>query len=140
MNDPLRTSHAEALQVPCPECDAAPPNPCTYLPIPAADDPHLYWTRSIRVRARIDLIGKPTERPHNGRFNVAWRQKIQRAKLAQQKAATAAITRTATSPKLRAVARAHQQWDRQEWLRLTVWLRRWGHIFTEPPSITKETK
>lgn len=132
---PVRASHEDALHVPCPDCDATAGNPCVYLPITAALDPHLYWTRTPQVRARIDLIGKPTVRPHNGRFAAVWQQKVAAAKAAREE--RAAKFPPLLLPHIREIARAHQQWDRQEWIRLNLWFRRWGHIFVAPSIVTK---
>lgn len=124
----VRASYEEALQVPCPECDAQPPNPCTYLPLPASQEHGAY---SARVRARIALTGTPTVRPHNGRFTVAWERKVKRHRQQLAKNRRAEVGLLAASPELRAIARAHQQWDRTEWLKLSHWLKRWGQIFEE---------
>lgn len=137
MTTVVRASVEEALCVDCPECGVTAPNPCVYLPLKNIDE---HAGHSMRVRARMQLTGTPTLRPHNGRFNVAWQRKISRAQAARKKELANAVTQTTASPKVRAIARAHQQWDRQEWLRLTAWLRRWGHIFAAPPNITKETQ
>lgn len=123
-----RPSVEDALNVHCPECEAVPPNPCVYLPLKDVD-PHA--GHSLARWARMQLTGTPTVRPHNGRFSAAWQQKIKRARVARRKDAANLVARTAASPELRAIARAHQQWDRTEWLRLVVWLRHYGSILQE---------
>lgn len=123
-----RVSVEEALRDDCPECGATAPNPCVYLPLKNVD---VHAGHSMRVWARMQLTGTPTLRPHNGRFNAAWQRKITRARSARKKETANMIARSAASPTLRAIARAHQQWDRQEWLRLTVWLRHYGSILQE---------
>lgn len=128
MSTVTRASVDEALRANCPECGSEAPNPCVYLPIKDVD-PH--GGHSLRVWSRMQLTGTPTIRPHNGRFSAAWQQKIKRSRVARRKDAANLVARTAASPELRAIARAHQQWDRVEWLRLALWLRRYGSILQE---------
>lgn len=133
---PTRATTEQALAVDCPDCDARPGAPCVYLPLSADID--VRFVRSPKVAERILLTGTPTQRPHNGRYGRAWDIMRRRAQSSRRQEAARLRVSNAASPELRAVARAHQAWDRQEWLRLAVWLRRWGHILTCPPSVTKE--
>ncbi len=61
-------SDAQALTVPCSECGQANGEPCVYI-WPKGVDPDGRDTlfRSPAVRARIELTGTPTLKPHNGR-------------------------------------------------------------------------
>lgn len=128
MAPPIRASVEEALQVECPDCGAQAPNPCTYLPL---IDTWQHGTYSKRVQARVALTGTPTLRPHRGRFTAAWELKVKRVRTERRKETANMVARSAASPELRAIARAHQRWDRLEWLRLAHWLQRHGHIFKD---------
>lgn len=125
-----RVSYDEALSVTCPECQAPPHKSCVYLPLANYDENVV--SRSWKVRKRILLTGTPTNRPHNRRFHVAWLTRMSGANArCRPSAVNESVAKLAATQSQRQIARAHQQWDREEWLRLTIWLRHHGHIFQE---------
>lgn len=58
------TTHEQALTVTCPDCNAAPGNPCVYL-WPKGVNPD--GSHNAAQQARIDQVGTPTQVVHNGR-------------------------------------------------------------------------
>lgn len=60
------------LTVECPECGAKVGEGCVYL-WPKGVSRNGQHNRS--VQALIDKVGKPTERPHNGRYAMRYRKR-----------------------------------------------------------------
>jgi len=136
---PFRTSYEEALTIKCDECGAEPGAPCVYLwPTGVPTDKYID-DFSPGMRVKILRAGKPTLRPHNSRFAGAW--EMAKKALAAEKARRikdhiASLSKA--TAKQREIAYAQREWDRQEWLRLRDWLRRWGHMFAQPRRDGKE--
>jgi hypothetical protein len=117
----------------CPDCGSPPGKLCVYLPVVGVDPEFLHY-RSAKVQARMALVGQPTKRPHNGRFNKATERARRRRIMQVRREAKAAVAPVSTDTI--AAARTLHEFNRQENERLRGWLAQHGRILfnTAPTS------
>lgn len=104
-----------------------PGKPCVYIALNSSST----GAYSPAVRAKLALVGKPTIRPHNERYVLAWQKMIRKAKQDDYARRNAATRGMAASPRRIEIAQAQREYDRREWVQLVTWVRRWAHIFWE---------
>jgi hypothetical protein len=108
------STDVEAL-VGCPDCHARKRQPCVYLEPRAPAGTSAY-------RHQAERAGKPTKRPHRGRFQKA-------DALIRRRHYEEATARNALSPERDAVLRAHAQAVAEEHRQLGAWLSQHAEIF-----------
>lgn len=125
---------ADELAEHCTDCGAPPGTVCTYLPVTGVDPAFVHY-RSPKVQARMALIGQPTKRPHNARFNTTARRRSSRRLKELRDAWKKSLPMPVTRDTM-AAARALNEFAQRETVQLRAWLAQYANVLT---TVTKRT-